>query len=266
MVWPTSDAAKANPYDRNSIMRQLTKARYPLIVVLAALAVGLLVRVYSTERSNAHAAIVSLLPTSQELAVALYRVGLDPDALAAAGVSPGAASGVVSNAIEHLVDNPMTLELADAAWASSRQQCAQLRRQIRAGLATPEQRNTYPAAKIELAQLTAQRRQTLNALFETATADLGNSRRHALTAIRGNRKWSLPIEFLLAERSDAQWVRLRNCLADERVAAKLDRPPDPEAHAALAEMRSHAAVATAKANLDANRDVVTTAWNQAVGD
>ena len=74
------------------------------------------------------------------------------------------------------------------------------------------------------------------------------------------------LEFLVVDRSEAEWIQLREGLANERVAAKLGQAPDPIARAALAEFRSHPLVAAARANLDANLAVVTTAWEQAASD
>ena len=68
------------------------------------------------------------------------------------------------------------------------------------------------------------------------------------------------------ERSEAQWVELRDCLANERIAAALDdEEPDDQAQATLAELRAQPQVAIAKANCDAGLDVVTDAWEQACG-
>jgi len=158
------------------------------------------------------------------------------------------------------------LELADGAMADARGQTAALKRVIQSGRATEEQVNAYPVATAALGQIRTERNTLLAGVFEAATADLGQNHRNALTAIRANRNWKLPVEFLVVERSEAQWVHLRDCLANERIAAGLDdEEPDDQAQAILAELRARPQVAVAKANCDASLDVVTNAWEQACG-
>jgi hypothetical protein len=247
-------------------MRQhLGKARYPAIIVLAAVAVVLFLRFQVNENTNARAAMLPLLPDTHEVAAALYRVGLDPEALTAAGVSPGAAHALIGDVVEHLIVNQSVIELADNAWAQSREQCARLKRKIQSGRATDEQLSAYQTAKLQFAQAKTQRQGVLGALFNIASSGLNNTKRSTLATIQANRHWELPVEFLVVDRTEAQWVRLRNCLANERVAAKLGEDPDPDSQATLAQLRSNPLVAAAKANVDANLAVVTTAWEQAVG-
>jgi hypothetical protein len=247
------------------MQRHLGKARYPAIIVLAAVALVIFLRFQMNENTKARAAMLPLLPETHELAGALYRAGLDPEALAAAGVSPGTITTVVGDTVEHLIFNQAFIELADTAWAQSRKQCAQLKRKIQSGRATDEQVNAYQAAKAAFAQAKMQRQAALGTLVNVATGDLSNNKRSTLATIRANRHWDLPVEFLVVDRTEAQWVRLRNCLANERVADKWGEDPDPDAQAALAQLRSNPLVAAARANVDANLDVVNNAWQQAIG-
>ncbi len=219
--------------------RQLGKARYPALVVLVAIAIVLFARMQLVERSRANAAISLMLPTSSELTGALIRTGLDAEALAAAGLSAGNVNTVVANAYEHLTGMQALLELADAAMADARGQTTALKRVIQSGRATEQQINAYPVATGALEQIRAERAALLAGIFEAATADLGQNHRNALSAIRANRNWDLPVEFLVVERSEAQWVHLRDCLANERIAAGLDdEDPDDQAQATLAELRA----------------------------
>ncbi len=246
--------------------RHLGKARYPALVVLAAIAIVLFVRLQLVERSRASAAISLLLPTSSELIGALIRTGLDAEALAAAGLSAGNVNTVVANAYEHLIGVQPLLELADGAMADARRQTTSLKRVIQSGRATEQQINAYPVAKVALAQIRTERHALLGGIFEAATDDLGENHRAALSAIRANRNWKLPVEFLVVERTQAQWVHLRDCLANERIAAALDdEEPDDQVQATLAELRAQPQVAIAKANCDAGLDVITDTWEQACG-
>lgn len=249
-----------------AIARHLGKARYPAILGLAIVTVVLFARIQLTNQNRAEAAMLLLAPTSSELASTLIRVGLGPEQLAAAGVSPSAAETVVGNVLDHLLANPGSLDLADGAWAESKAQCARLKRLIRAGGATSEQIAAYQTAKSQYAKAGALRNAELDTLFAAATADLGADRRGTLAALRANAAWDLPIEYLVVERTEAQWVALRDCLANERTAAKVGEDPDPAAQAALAQVRSNPLVAAAKMNRDATLAVLTAAWEDAMTD
>jgi len=246
--------------------RHLGKARYPALVVLAAIGIVLFARLQLVDRSRANAAMSLMLPTSSELTSALIRTGLDAETLAASGLSADNVNTVVANTYEHLIGVQPLLELADGTMADARRQTASLKRIIQSGRATDEQINAYPAASGALAQVRTERAALLAGVFEAATADLGQSHLSALAAIRANRHWDLPVEFLVVERTQAQWVELRDCLANERIAARLDdEVPDDQAQATLTELRAQPQVAIAKANCDSGLDVVTTAWEQACG-
>ncbi|MCI0456509.1 MAG: hypothetical protein L0Z62_05955 [Gemmataceae bacterium] len=244
--------------------RHIRKARYPALFLVVVVIVGLFIRIQFVESRKVGAVPPQLMPASAQLAVVLHRVGLDPEALAAAGVSPAAAAQVVDNTLEHMAAHSDALGGIDAAWADAELQCDQLKRIIQSGRATPEQLEAYPAAREQRDSAAAQRASLLEEFFAAATADLGTSQRNALTTMRSNRRWHVPLEFQVIERDEAEWVHLRNCLANERTAAKLEEEPDPDAQAMLAELRSHPAVAAAKAGLDTNLAVITNAWEQAV--
>lgn len=245
--------------------RHLGKARYAAILIVAAVAVVLFARAYTGQVTPAGAAMTPIVPGPAELELALRRAELEPEAVAAAGVSSGAAGGVVTEALSQLVATPGVLDAAAAALAEARQLRDQLERVIQAGHATPEQLSAYPLAVSEVTQFQSQLQTAIGNLSDQATAALSTTQRATLATIRSNRRWDLPTEFLVINRPEAQWVELRNCLANERIAAALGEDPDPQAQAALAAFRSNPLVAAAKANLDANLAVVTAAWQAALG-
>jgi len=244
--------------------RHLGKARYPLILILTVAIVALFVRFHLADNGDAKASMFYPEPTPGELATALTRAGLDAEALAAAGVAPNAVATVVGNVAEHMTDNPGALELADTAYTAARRQRDQLKRTIQSGRASQEQLEAYPGAQGQFAQARAQRQAAIDDIFTAGTVSLSNSQRGTLTALRGHADWDLPLEFLVVDRSEADWVQIRDGLANERIAAKLDEDPDANAQTALSQFRGNPMVTTARANIDANLAVVELAWQQAL--
>ncbi len=166
----------------------------------------------------------------------------------------------------HLLENPGALGLADAAYSAARQDRDRLKRLIQSGQGTSEDVDAYAAAKIALALAESQRETVLGAILAAATSGLSASETNNQAALRSTSNWNLPTEFLVVDHSEAEWVQLREALANERIAAKLGEDPDPDAQALLATFRSDPLVAVAAANLDTNLPAVEAAWDTAVGD
>jgi hypothetical protein len=83
--------------------------------------------------------------------------------------------------------------------------------------------------------------------------------------LRTNAAHELPVEFLVKERSEAEWVAIRKALNNERICAKYGDDPDPAKQAALSTWKSDAAVAAAKSACTTGLASVQDAWNAATG-
>jgi hypothetical protein len=198
--------------------------------------------------------------------VLLIRAGLDADALAAAGVSSGTVASVVAAAQTSMQANVNALVERDASFASARVEAERLKTLIESGRAAQEDVSSYTSASSSLTTATSQRQSTLDSVFAAATANLTSGQRTAITNIRANRSWNLPLEFLVVNREQTEWVQLRDALANERISAKLGEDPDASAQMQLSNWRAHGSVAAARSALQSNLAQVRTNWNAAAGD
>ena len=202
--------------------------------------------------------------------VKLTRAGLDPAALAASGVAPGGVSAVLQAAADELNAHPGTLPTADASYAAARIESDRLRTQIQSGQASQEEIGSYQTQMANLSSATSARASALDAVFAAATASLTAPQRAALTQIRANRavdhSRDFPIEFLVIERTEAQWVALRDALANEKLAIKYPDLLSEAAQSSLATWRSEPSVAAARTSFVANLTAVTASWNTAAGE
>ncbi|MBI5285617.1 MAG: hypothetical protein HY874_11035 [Chloroflexi bacterium] len=206
-----------------------------------------------------------LPPPPANFRVTLLRSGLRPEALAAAGVPPSSIASALQ-AAQSLTMVPTALASADAAFANARRASDRLERLIQSGKGTPADVAAYQIARAALASATAQRQAVLDQVFDAATTSLSTLQRTALINLRANAAWNLPPEFLVVNRTQEDWVRLRDALANEKIARKLHDQPDASAQAQLANWRSHSAVAAARGGLDTSLAQIRTNWNAAAGD
>jgi hypothetical protein len=204
--------------------------------------------------------------TPADYPATLIRAGLDPKALAAAGVSSQSVSSVLSAAATQMNSAPNDLSNADTAYASARTQVDQLTAQIQSGHGSQDDIATLSTAQSNLATANSQRQAALDAIFNAGTANLSNAQKTALSTIRANRAaWDLPLEFLVVNREQSEWVAVRDALANERIAVSLPDSLSQAAQASLATWRADPAVSAAKASSDANLSAVTTSWNSTAG-
>jgi hypothetical protein len=200
-----------------------------------------------------------------DLEVSTIRAGLDAKALAAAGVSAQATTSLVQALNTYLLAHPADLSAADTGYANARRESDRLQRLIQSGQGSAEDVTSYQTQSAALASATTQRQTALDALFNAGTANLSEGQKATLSTIRANRaSWDSPLEFLTVDRSQQEWVHLRDCLANERIAIELPDTLDQGMQAELATWRAVGAVASASTSLNANLASVTAAWNAAM--
>lgn len=195
-----------------------------------------------------------------EVLVPLFRAGLDAEALAAAGISANHASTVALNAKALIQAAPNALANADLAYSSARSAADALQRKIQSGKATQDEIAGYPGLSALADTKKTARDAAVNSIFDAATHGLDPAAIARLQTIRTNRAaWSAPIEFLVVNRTEKEWVKLRDALANERISAKYEEPADQALAAQLATWRADSSVASAKAAVNSNLALVDAA-------
>lgn len=198
------------------------------------------------------------------LAPTLLRLGLDAKAFAAAGCS---ASSVVAAAVAldaFIAAAPNDIPNADAVWTTANLEVEAVKRKINQGIASASEVASLANLETTLAGATTVREGLLANAYTMATAGLSTSQVDLLEAIQSNSEWSLPTYFLVVQRSQIQWVTLRNALDEQRIAAKYEEPVSATSLATISAALGDPAVSTAKVNVDTNLANIQTAWTAAV--
>ncbi|MBU0595081.1 hypothetical protein KJ567_00140 [Candidatus Bipolaricaulota bacterium] len=206
-------------------------------------------------------------PPDQDVVDALLRVSLSPESLTAAGVADSDVEDVVSGVSGYLSSNPSVIESADARYFAAKTAADRLIRLVRSGLASSAEVSACREARAELESAETARANTLDAVFAAGVSSLTETQQGTLSRLRTNKaSWNMPLELLVVDRTQAEWVRLRAALANERISAKHDEDPDATDQSHLATVRADASVSAASTHLATSLGDVTTAWERAVAE
>lgn len=204
-------------------------------------------------------------PEPMAVAVVLHRAGMDPDALASAGVQPAELAQVISQARTRFSVLEAALEVADGNRAETKRTVTALERLIRSGRAADEDIAALAPARAARDAAEAGCRLIVTDIGESGREGMEPSVVQQVETILMNRHWKLPTPYLVIERSEVDWVRLRNLLAIERIAAQDGEDVPVEVAQALGEVRSQPQVAAA---LDAHAEraeLLAQMWADLVG-
>ncbi|MBI3818844.1 MAG: hypothetical protein HY286_09160 [Planctomycetes bacterium] len=204
-------------------------------------------------------------PDAATLTSALYRAGLDPSSIAAAGVNGSGATAIVNNVKQYLTDHPNDLSTADTNYCNAKVSADSLRRIVQSGTATSEQLTQYQAASSTLDTATTARATALASIVTAGVANVSNDQKTALQNIAANQSWGVSIEYTATSATEAQWVALRNALAVKRINTKYGVSVPDGVTTLIATWDAKTDVAAATTAFDSNLASVTTAWNNAVG-
>ena len=228
-------------------------------------AIGVVIGVLALKGPETHAGPTTPFVDEVVLKDALTRVKLTPEHLAASQVATGEVSGVVADVETHLAVTLLDLPSADQEYGLAKADCDRLRRKVRSGLATNEEITACQAAIQRLDTAESDLDVVLDAILEAGIADLSAAQKAALRTLRSNRStWNMPLEFMTVDRTEPEWVRLREALANERICAESGEDPDADEQAHLASCRAEQDVAAAKVHMDTHLSAIQSAWDSAV--
>jgi hypothetical protein len=145
-------------------------------------------------------------------------LGIDADALAAAGVSAEGAATVRDDLQGFMNDYGEPFIAAIHAHNAAIKQADADQRMIRAGKPPADDLLTLHGIALSTASTERSARQA--AAMEAALTHLSEQQKNNLRIIRDNAGRDVPPAYCLTPRKDAQWVALRDALAAERQAAE----------------------------------------------
>ena len=209
-------------------------------------------------------AAISSPTFADDLSDTLMRIGLDAGSMAASSVQSSEVAGIATNVRDYLDANSTELSSADAAFLSAKQDVSALSKLVNGGEGTAQDATDLATALAALDTAETDRDAAIDALFDAGIDDLTAAQSTALSNIRANKHWGLPIEFAAKNRTDQDWLSLAEALTDERVSALEEVSASAACVALLLSERSDSAVSTAKTAYDTNLTAVKASWASAV--
>lgn len=203
-------------------------------------------------------------PTRSQVQITLLRNGLGPTELTVAGVSPQGVGTVAATAAAYATTHWAELDAAQTRLDAARSELETVERAVRQGVASQEQRAEFPVAQDALTSAQSAFDAAIGALRQAALSGATDEQRTNLGRVLASSDRSVPFQYTVVEHSDADWVRLRDALANVRISLREGEPPDPECAAYVQMADADPGVAAAKTNLDSLAQAEA-AWNDALG-
>ncbi|MDP1661817.1 MAG: hypothetical protein Q8L55_07860 [Phycisphaerales bacterium] len=163
-------------------------------------------------------------------------LGLESDALVAAGVTSGQASQMLLDLQAHFVESGAAMVASIEAHNAARRTQANDDRMVRAGKSPALE--LLVAHRQALASTSEDRVSRVNSAFNAAVARLPVDVTQRLTLIELTRAREVPAAYRLVERTDAQWNALREALVSERQFSERGESPPDAVQALLADIRA----------------------------
>lgn len=204
-------------------------------------------------------------PNHVEVAATLGRLGLTPNTLAAAGLTSEQVSVFTAAAAGHVRDNITNYRVAKESEAQAKNQADRLERRIRSGRGTAEDVTALAAARASASTARSQQQAVLDAALAEGAQEVTGPVMAKVNVFRIHKlAWDVPERYLGDERSESQWIELRDALANETIALRHNQEPDPTAQQVLQAARATVNSVAAVSNLQ-NLAELTAAWRTAMG-
>lgn len=229
------------------------------LVVAACVAFG----ISSATSETPHDADAPALTMDSSVEVMLLRIGIDQEVLAAAGLNGAAVQSALAAEEADLEAAVVTLASHDAAVADARRETDALRRKVKSGLATDEEVSQLATAKATLETATAAREAFLDGVCVGLCGEVSDGATTTINTVLSTPDWvkKLPVEYRNAERTDAEWLAIRDALASKKTHEQMGFEVPEEATSYLATLSADGNVSTTKTTCETNIASVQSTWN-----
>jgi len=232
------------------------------VVLLAGIAgAGLVMATIATMPARPSAAVNTRNNATVSLNADNYVgvVGVEADALAAAGLSAGQAVALMENLQAHLGGDGAQLQGVIDAWGEAYRDADLARRSVQSGKGEVA---TLTAANTALATAAGLKQTAISAAFTAAVDGLDETVIQRLSTIHANRAQNVPVQYLVVNRTAEQWRQLRDALSHRDQRVRLGSQADAEVVSFIADADADPAVSAAAGRIASNLAAIQAALTQ----
>lgn len=235
-----------------------------LIGTAAVASLGIGLAFATSEKPLAHDADADVsLTMDSEIEVLMLRLGMTQEVLAGAGLNGASLQSALAAQQLDLETAVDTLSTHDAAVAEARVTMDALRRKVKSGLATDEEVTALAAAKASFESSTAARETFLQGVCAGFCEQVSSDAASTLETVLASPAWvkKLPVEYRNAERTDEEWLAIRDALASKKTHEQMGFEVPEETTTFLASLNADSTVSSTKTTCEANIAGVQSTWD-----
>ncbi|HYD02209.1 MAG TPA: hypothetical protein VEB22_13360 [Phycisphaerales bacterium] len=240
---------------------QKTLGAAQLIVVSVIAGAGLVAATVGMIPARAPNAVNTRNATTTSLVALHYLgvVGLEADAMAAAGVSAGQAEVVMENLQDHLGGDGSQLQTVIDTWGEAYRTADLARRAVQSSKGSVD---ALTAANSALTTAASAKQAAISAAFTAAVDGLDEAVVQRLATIHANRAQNVPAQYLVVNRTAEQWRQLRDALSHKNQRATLGAQADAEVASFIADADADTPVSAAAGRIASNLAAIQAAIAQ----
>jgi len=199
-------------------------------------------------------------PSVSDVQLQLVRHYLIPDALCAAGVASSSIDEVVIAAADAIEEEWDDLTAAESALRAQQVTVGTLKKQIAAGDADSQALAEFAQAETDLAAAQAAYDTQLAVIDTAFLAQMTSAEQNAFLKIRENQSRGVPMQYMVLDQTEEEWLDLRRALAEIRTS----EAPSTEATQTVQGYDANYAVSLAKTHLSSSQAAVKAAYDAMV--
>lgn len=198
----------------------------------------------------------------REVESALGALGLTPKVVAAAGLTSQQTGSFADAAASYMHTNITAYRTAKNNAYLASNEVDRLTTRIRSGQGNQSDVEALATAQANLNTAHSQEQAVLAGALAAAGEEIPTEVFAKVNLFKANKLvWDIPEQYLGENRTQEQWVALRDAIANDTIATRLNQEPDPSAHQLL--LAAQATSSAAATNFQ-NLEEIRAAWNLAM--
>ncbi len=188
--------------------------------------------------------------------VLLLHIGINAESLAAANVvTESEIDDVVGSVVDAVVKSSQSIFVLDQLQTNQNASFQQLGQRIRSGQASTDERASFERIQKDRSRIERKNKRYFESLTFAMESALNESQVLILKNLQSSLQWNVPVYYRVVERTESDWIRLRNACQQEERAMRIGEIVDTETSLVLSAARMNQQVRKARERIDKQKSV-----------